>query len=142
MSGVPPARLSYTKTWLSVPDQVVKLQARGLQIPDLVDAESFLYHVSYYSFAGYCLAFENPRHSFPVGVTFEQIKFAYIFDMTLRDLLNEALELIEIDLCTSVAYSFGHVDWYVLVASILSSHCSLNFVSHRCNATRFSAFKS
>ena len=37
MSGVPPARLSYTKAWLSVPDQVAKLQARGLQIPDLVE---------------------------------------------------------------------------------------------------------
>ena len=107
MSSVPPVRDSYTKAWLSVPDQVAKLQARGLQIPDLVDAESFLYHVNYYSFAGYCLAFENPRHAFPVGVTFEQIKLAYMFDMTLRDLLNEALELIEIDLCTAVAYSFG-----------------------------------
>ena len=107
MSGVPPVRISYTEAWLSVPDQVAKLQARGLQIPDLVDAVSFLYHVNYYSFAGHCLAFENPQHSFPVGITFEQIKFAYMFDMTLRDLLNEALELIEIDLCTAVAYSFG-----------------------------------
>lgn len=107
MSSGPPAKVPYGKPWLSVADQVSKLEARGLQVNDRNDAESFLRHVNYYRFAGYCLAFEQPRHSFPNGMTFEQVKFAYQFDVQLRDLFTEALELIEIDLCTSVAHSFG-----------------------------------
>lgn len=107
MKSGPPAKVSYAKPWLSVADQVSKLEARGLQVNDRGDAESFLRHVNYYRLAGYCLAFEQPRHSFLKGVTFEHVKFAYRFDAELRDLFTEALELIEIDLCTSVAHSFG-----------------------------------
>ncbi len=107
MSSGPPPKVPYGKPWLSVADQVSKLEARGLQVNDRNDAESFLRHVNYYRFAGYCLAFEQPRHSFPAGVTFEQVKSAYKFDAQLRDLFTDALELIEIDLCTSVAHSFG-----------------------------------
>lgn len=107
MSSGPPPKSSYGKPWLSVADQVSKLEARGLQVTNRSDAESFLRHVNYYRFAGYCLAFEQPRHSFPVGVTFEKVKFAYKFDSQLRDLFTESLELIEIDLCTSVAHIFG-----------------------------------
>lgn len=107
MSGGTPAKGPYTKPWLSVADQVSKLVSRGLEINDPNDAASFLRHVNYYRFAGYCLPFEQPKHTFPSGVTFEQVKFAYTFDAQLRDLFTEALELIEIDLCTSVAQSFG-----------------------------------
>ncbi|HQX53939.1 MAG TPA: Abi family protein [Planctomycetaceae bacterium] len=64
-------------------------------------------HVNYYRFSGYCLAFEQPRHSFPQGVTFEDITRAYAFDVTLRDLLTEALEVIEIDVRAWLAYHFG-----------------------------------
>ena len=107
MSSGIPARTAYAKPWLSVADQVTKLEARGLQVNNRPDAESFLRHVNYYRFAGYCLAFEQPRHQFPAGVTFDQIKHAHNFDVTLRDLFNEALEIIEVDLCTSVAHYFG-----------------------------------
>jgi abortive infection bacteriophage resistance protein len=107
MSSGPLAKIAYTKPWLSVADQVAKLEARGLQVDDRAEAEAFLRHVNYYRFTGYCLAFENPRHSFPAGVTFSGVVTAYRFDSTLRDLFVEALELIEIDLRTSLAHSFG-----------------------------------
>jgi len=107
MSSLPNHPVPYTKVWLSVPDQVKKLERRGLTVTDRSGAESFLRHVNYYCFTGYCLAFERSRDVFHAGVTFEHIQAAYDFDVTLRDLFNEALELIEIDLCTSVAHSFG-----------------------------------
>lgn len=107
MSSGPPPKIPYAKPWLSVADQVSKLEARGMVVGDRPDAESFLRHVNYYRFAGYCLAFESARHTFPTGLTFEQVKAAYQFDSNLRDLFTEALELIEIDLCTSIAHYFG-----------------------------------
>jgi abortive infection bacteriophage resistance protein len=76
--------------------------------PDCADAEIFLRHINYYRFTGYCLAFESPRHVFPAGVTFNHVKASCQFDASLRDLLNEALEVIEIDLRTVVAHYFGH----------------------------------
>lgn len=133
MSSGPPAKVPYAKPWLSVADQVSKLEARGLQVDDRPDAESFLRHVNYYRFAGYCLAFEQPRHSFPKGVTFEQVKFAYTFDGQLRDLFTEALELIEIDLCTSVAHSFGRK--YGAFGHTLAAHFHNRFDFNTTHAT-------
>jgi len=113
----PKSRPSYAKPWLSHADQVAKLVSRGLTVADAAAAERFLSHVNYYRFSGYCLAFEQPRHSFPGGVTFEDVAAAYAFDVALRDLLTEALEVIEIDVRSSLAYhfgqahgAFGHVD--------------------------------
>lgn len=106
-SGLPP-KVSYTKPWLSVADQVKKLESRGLQVTDRADAEIFLGHINYYRFTGYCLAFENPRHVFSAGVTFDHVKASCQFDASLRDLFNEALEIIEIDLRTVVASYFGN----------------------------------
>ena len=100
-------RPPYQKPWLSYADQVTKLVSRGLTVRDPVVAERFLSHVNYYRFSGYCLAFERPRHTFPQGVTFEHITGAYTFDVALRDLLTEALEVIEIDVRAWLAYHFG-----------------------------------
>lgn len=105
-NGLPPT-VSYAKPWLSVADQVKKLESRGLRVTDHAGAETFLRHINYYRFTGYCLAFEHPRHVFPSGVTFENVKASCQFDSCLRDLFNEALEIIEIDLRTVVAYYFG-----------------------------------
>ena len=102
-SGLP----RYTKPWLSFSDQVARLAERGLFIPDVAAAERFLTHVNYYRFSGYCLAFEQQRHVFLPDVTFDDIAGAYNFDVVLRDLLTEALEVIEIDVRTYLAYIFG-----------------------------------
>jgi abortive infection bacteriophage resistance protein len=63
------------------------------------------------------LAFEIERHSFNGGVSFEDVVEAYHFDLTLRDLLTEALEIVEVDLRAAIAYewgqrhgAFGHTD--------------------------------
>ncbi|MGO8689868.1 MAG: Abi family protein [Thermoguttaceae bacterium] len=97
----------YAKPWLSYPDQVARLITRGLSVPDEAVAERFLAHVNYYRLSGYCLAFEQQRRTFLPGVTFDDVAGAYAFDVVLRDLLTEALEVIEIDVRACLAYSFG-----------------------------------
>jgi abortive infection bacteriophage resistance protein len=102
-SGLP----KYTKPWLSIKDQIEKLISRGLVVTDRGSAERFLWHLNYYRFSGYCLAFEDQRHSFCDGTTFEIVKAAYDFDVILRDLLTEALEVIEVDSRSVIAHIFG-----------------------------------
>jgi abortive infection bacteriophage resistance protein len=97
----------YQKPWQSHAGQVARLVARGLVVPNPTQAEQFLSHVNYYRFSGYCPAFERPRHVFPAGVTFDDVANAYLFDTTLRDLLTEALEVLEIDVRSWIAHHFG-----------------------------------
>lgn len=104
---IPPAKPAYCKSWLSYSDQVALLQKRGLIVADSAVAAAFLSHVNYYRFSGYCLAFESARHTFVPGTTFEQIQASYEFDRMLRDLITEALEVIELDVRTRVAHHFG-----------------------------------
>jgi len=99
--------ISYTKQWLPIPDQLLKLKSYGLAVADDTAACAFLEHINYYRFSGYALAFEQQRHVFRAGATFEQIRDAYYFDRALRDLVTEALEIIELDMRTTIAYLFG-----------------------------------
>lgn len=107
----------YGKPWCSYSDQVAKLVSRGVVVADQSAAEQFLSHVNYYRFSGYCAAFEKGKHQFIDGVSFEQVRAAYDFDVVLRDIVTEALEVVEVDFRTNVAYhfgqhrgAFGHVD--------------------------------
>lgn len=102
-----PALIAFNKPWKSCTDQLAILKARGLVVGDDAAAERFLAHINYYRFSGFCLAFEQSRHVFVPGTTFAQVRTAYEFDQHLRDSLNEALEVIEVDLRTAIAYPFG-----------------------------------
>jgi abortive infection bacteriophage resistance protein len=100
-------KAAYTKRWLSVAEQIEKLKRDGLIIADEIEAAHFLRHLNYYRFSGYGLAFEQSRHVFLPGTTFEQVRAAYAFDRSLRDLIYESMEVIELDIRTTVAYTFG-----------------------------------
>jgi len=89
VSGI--SKSSFSKLWLSYSDQVQLLQQRGLAVHDPQAAEQFLSHLNYYRLSGYCLAFENERHNFNGGTTFDDVVAAYHFDLTLRDLLTEVM---------------------------------------------------
>lgn len=104
-SAIP--RVPFQKAWLSYADQVALLVSRGLVVADPTAAEAFLAHINYYRFSGYCLAFEQARHQFQPGVTFEDIRAAYEFDRVLRDLMTDGLEVFEIDVRTALAHQFG-----------------------------------
>lgn len=103
----PSHRPFYQKAWLSFEDQAALLETRGLFIADRPRAVQVLSHINYYRFSGYCLAFEANRHQFLPGTTFEQVEHAYLFDRSLRDVITEALEVIELDLRTLIAFTFG-----------------------------------
>ena len=107
MSQPQPPRPSYPKPWLSYADQIALLSSRGLVIANVPDATDFLRRVGYYRFSGYCLAFEKSRHAFWPSVTFEQVRATYEFDLALRDVVTEALEVVEVDFRTTVAYHLG-----------------------------------
>lgn len=108
-SGSPPPLVpaQFTKPWRTWVDQLATLESRGLVVEDRAAAEAFLSHVNYYRLSGYCLAFEQSRHVFLPGTTFEQLRGSYEFDRILRDLATEALEIIEVDLRTAISYHFG-----------------------------------
>ena len=99
----------YQKGWKSYEQQIALLKTRGLTVADPAVAVKCLGHLNYYRFSGYCLAFEQSRHQFSPGVTFEQVWASYEFDRVLRDLVTEALESVEVDFRTAVANHFGKV---------------------------------
>ena len=107
MNNPPNPLPAYQKPWLSYQDQIDLLQSRGMVVDDVQGAIEFLQHVNYYRFSVFCVAFESSRHQFANGVTFEQVQAACEFDRDLRDLVTEALEVVELDLRTAVAYHFG-----------------------------------
>lgn len=97
----------FSKPWRSCADQISIWQSRGLAIQDRPGALGFLEHVNYYRLSAYCPPFERMRDEFLIGTTFEHLRAAYEFDQGLRDLVSEALEVIEVDLRTTIAHSFG-----------------------------------
>lgn len=98
---------SFQKDWLSIEQQIDRLKTYGLIIADEASASEFLRHINYYRFSGFALAFEETRHSFYQNTSFEQIRDAYEYDRALRDLITESIEVIELDLRTSIAYVFA-----------------------------------
>ncbi len=45
--------MAYSKPWRSVVDQLVQLQARGMQIGDAAKAADYLERIGYYRLSGY-----------------------------------------------------------------------------------------
>ncbi len=97
----------YSKPWLPLAEQLQRLKDYGLIVNDADAASAFLRHLNYYRFTGYGLVFEQSRHQFIPGTTFEQIRDTYEFDRSLRDLVYESMEVVELDIRTTVAYTFG-----------------------------------
>ena len=95
---------SFTKPFLSYQEQADLLIRRGLVCTDKEKLVQSLQHYNYYRLSGYCLAFEQERHRFLEGVSFADLAASYEFDRKLRKILMESLELIEIQLRTSIAY--------------------------------------
>lgn len=110
--------MEYIKPALSITDQLIALQHRGLTINDLTQAERFLNNVSYFRFAAYLRIFEQPDRSFRAGSTFEQVAMLYTFDVELRKLLLGAVQRIEIALRSRVIHEFS------LSHGVLRNHCA------------------
>ena len=99
--------MDYTKTALSISDQIAALQQRGLVVNDLVTTEQFLNNVTYFRFDAYLHIFEQPDNTYRNGTTFEPVAALYAFDVELRKLIFGAVQKIEIALRSRVIHQFS-----------------------------------
>jgi abortive infection bacteriophage resistance protein len=95
----------YGKPALSTDEQLDLLIRRGMHIADRVSALRNLNHISYYRLRAYWLPFEqapilSDDHAFCAGTYFSEVMAIYSFDRTLRLLLIDAIERVEISLRT------------------------------------------
>ncbi|QZT36565.1 Abi family protein [Halosquirtibacter xylanolyticus] len=99
--------MKYTKSSLSIVDQIERLKSRGLTFNDEEKAAHTLSNISYYRLRAYTYPFqdnENVNHPFKEHISFEEILQLYYFDAKLRRLVFEALENIEVALRTQIIY--------------------------------------
>lgn len=99
----------YTKSPLSIADQIALLKSRGLRFDDEAAAEKLLSEVSYFRFVQYLRPMEADKtlHTFKSNSKFEDAIALYNFDAQLRCLMFEAIQDIEIALRTKVNHEFS-----------------------------------
>lgn len=104
--------LSYSKPYLSVPDQVQLLASRGLSVANSSAVANALESIGYYRLSGYWFVYRatdpvtNERTSnFRPGTTLDKILSLYDFDRQLKLHLMRAIERIEI----ALRFQVGHV---------------------------------
>ncbi|AEG32134.1 Abi family protein [Thiomicrospira cyclica] len=102
------AKVSYQKPHLSYAEQRQKLLAQGMVL-DLPDAqvEHFLSHLNYYRLSGYWYGYRENGQKFKPNTRFSDILALYQFDKSLRILLLDAIEQIEVSIRTKLAYHLG-----------------------------------
>lgn len=112
----------YTKDHKSFQEQLKILQSRNLIISNEAYALIKLQHINYYRMSAYFLPFQYKKDSFNKDeflpdTTFEEIIKLYYFDIELRKIIFEAIEVIEIYLRTQIAHyhskeygAFGYLD--------------------------------
>ena len=115
-------KANYAKPWMDFPDQLAKLEAKGLHVGDRAEALEFLSYVNYYRFSRFCLPFQtvsaqSPKRRFVQGTDFADVKALCVLDRELRDAFSDGLEMIEISLRSCIAHwfakahgPFGHAD--------------------------------
>jgi abortive infection bacteriophage resistance protein len=116
---MPPAL--YAKNYLSVPEQVRLLRARGMTISDEAKAEVCLHRIGYYRLSGYFYPFrqreiltladgstqERIIERFRPDTDLATVMDLYVFDKRLRLLFLDAIERIEIGLRVETALILG-----------------------------------
>lgn len=99
----------YSKKFETYAGQIALLKSRGLRFSDEAKAEMLLQSVNYYRFTGYALPFMSDREHFLVDAQFDDVIEVCKFDARLRDLLFDALEVVELDFRARFAYSFSEL---------------------------------
>ena len=108
--------MPFTKPLLTVPLQRVLLESRGMAIPDSAKAEEYLRRIGYYRLSAYWYPFRKLRqingefvldNAFKTGTDFRHATDLYAFDKTLRLLVLDAIERIEISVRTEIALALG-----------------------------------
>lgn len=94
----PRGSLRYEKPPLSVEQLVDRLSDRGLEIPDRDRATRYLRHIGYYRLSPYTIPFQHggAEHQMRQGTSFDDVLDLYVFDRSLRLLVMDALERVEV----------------------------------------------
>ena len=131
MGTTPPATPLYPKPFLTIADQLNRLECRGLHFSDRTAAQACLERIGYYRLSGYWYPFRkshlsvNPATGVPLldavtrkqisiveddfkaGSTFQQVMDLYVFDKRLRLIILDAIERVEIALRVDLATMLG-----------------------------------
>ncbi len=102
--------MDYDKPALTLDEQVVLLQKRGLSIDDEESAKYFLGNISYYKLSGYWFTFlkePHTAHLFKLNTEFQKVINTYKFDRKLRILIFNQLERIENSFKTQLIYHYS-----------------------------------
>ena len=97
-------KMQYTKTALDIPSILARLEHKGLVISDRVAATRALTFIGYFRLKGYALrlmdqapaGFAHGSRVFKPGTTFDDLLGLYEFDRSLRIMLMEQLDRIEV----------------------------------------------
>ncbi|NON70094.1 Abi family protein [Corynebacterium silvaticum] len=116
----------YNKPHLSYMKQLDTLVSRGMEISNRDIHVGELKRIGYYRLSAYSYPFrvflpkekrESPTNyraeEFLSGTSFDTVVQLADFDSELRRLIFEAIEQIEVVLCTRVAYRAGRVDPFI-----------------------------
>lgn len=100
----------FDKKAISLQEQIMKLQQRGLIISENDNATHYLSHISYYRLGEYWHSMQDDKkeHSFKQNSKFKDVISLYNFDAELRILLFGVIEKIEISLRTKLIYHLSH----------------------------------
>jgi len=113
---------TYQKEHKTFEEQLELLKKRDLTISNPQYALTKLQHINYYRLSAYFLPFQYSKNSenknkFLPDTTFEDIVKLYYFDIELRKIIFEAIEVIEVYLRTQISYyhsqsydAFGYLD--------------------------------
>lgn len=108
----------YDKPALALDQLVDRLADRGLGIPDRDRATRYLRHLGYYRLSPYTIPFQVPGtdHQFKPGVEFDNVLDLYVFDRSLRLLVLDAVERIEVAIRSALtdhmSLNYGDPHWY------------------------------
>lgn len=106
-------KMEYTKSPISVDEQIEKLERRGLNFSDKNSAAEYLKNISYYRLRAFTYPFQNNTdaeadHAFTRNdIYFEDIIDLYLFDRRLRNLIFNELEKIEIAVRTKLSLVYS-----------------------------------
>lgn len=102
--------MRYNKPPLTLPAQIERLKARGMQFADEQAAQRALARLNYYRLTAYWYPFyaDSQAHTFKNGTRFEHIVALYEFDRSLRLRVMDAIARFEIALRTQFAYQLAH----------------------------------
>lgn len=115
---------AYTKTYLSLPEQLKLLKSRGMQVANDAVAIESLHRNGYYRLSAYWYPFRETvagKHidTFLSDSHFGNVIELYKFDKKLRLLLLDAIERVEIAARVEISLVLGKIDPFAHTKSIL-----------------------